>query len=241
MGKALRQRRRSDPLIDAAGIASARPPRRRRRRRGAMTRLRAAVRRSFHASSAGRTLRRGIRTVSTRLYQAFGTTPQGPVRLGLLCCLIAFVTVGAVSSSHFFRTREAARTSDRSDAPSAGQVAWSSSTGADREATPRATAIPSAATLPRPIRAVWVARFHYHDAADIAEIMRNCRAIGANTVLFQVRGEATVAYPSKIEPWSREYDFADPGFDPLAIAIAEARKNDLRIEAWCNVMPGWMR
>ena len=34
------------------------------------------------------------------------------------------------------------------------------------------------------MRAIWVARFHYHDPADIAEIMRACRAIGVNTVLW---------------------------------------------------------
>lgn len=93
--------------------------------------------------------------------------------------------------------------------------------------------------LPDPVRAVWVARFHYEYAEDIATIMANCAKLGANTVLWQVRGEGTVAYPSKIEPWSREYGFRDPGFDPLRVAVEEAHKNGLRIEAWCNVMPGW--
>lgn len=91
----------------------------------------------------------------------------------------------------------------------------------------------------RPIRAVWVARFHYQYPEDIRTILANCKALGFNTVLWQVRGEATVAYPSRIEPWSREYGFADPGFDPLRIAVDEAHKLGLRIEAWVNVMPGW--
>jgi uncharacterized lipoprotein YddW (UPF0748 family) len=93
--------------------------------------------------------------------------------------------------------------------------------------------------LPRPVRAAWVARFHYRTPANIREIMKNCAAAGFNTVLWQVRGEGTVAYPSSIEPWAREYGHRDPGFDPLAVAVQEAHKHRLRIEAWFNVMPGW--
>ncbi len=89
------------------------------------------------------------------------------------------------------------------------------------------------------MRAIWVARYHYHNPDDIRTIIENCAAIGCDTVLWQVRGEATVAYPSQIEPWSREFGFRDPGFDPLAIAVQEAHRRGLRIEAWCNVMPGW--
>jgi uncharacterized lipoprotein YddW (UPF0748 family) len=93
--------------------------------------------------------------------------------------------------------------------------------------------------LPATVRAIWVARFHYRNADDIRTIIANCAAVGANTVLWQVRGEGTVAYPSRLEPWSREYNFRDPGFDPLAVAVAEAHRHGLRIEAWFNVMPGW--
>lgn len=102
-------------------------------------------------------------------------------------------------------------------------------------AEPRLAPLP----LAQPIRAVWVARFHYDYPEDIVTIMANCAKLGANTVLWQVRGEGTVAYRSKIEPWSREYGFQDPGFDPLRIAVEEAHRNGLRIEAWVNVMPGW--
>lgn len=90
-----------------------------------------------------------------------------------------------------------------------------------------------------PIRAVWVPRFHYRTPDSIAQIMRNIRALGANTVLWQVRGEGTVAYPSRFELWSSEYEHRDPGFDPLKIAVEEAHRNGLKIHAWCNVAPGW--
>jgi len=96
-----------------------------------------------------------------------------------------------------------------------------------------------AAPMPSPVRAVWVARFHYRFPDDIRTIMRNCARDGFNTVLWQVRGEGTVQYPSRLEPWSAEYGYRDPGFDPLQIAIQEAHRYGLRIEAWVNVMPGW--
>jgi len=93
--------------------------------------------------------------------------------------------------------------------------------------------------LPAAVRAVWVARFHYRHPDDIRTIIRNCAADGFNTVLWQVRGNGTVAYRSQLEPWSEEYDHHDPGFDPLALAIEQAHQRGLRLEAWVNVMPGW--
>jgi uncharacterized lipoprotein YddW (UPF0748 family) len=93
--------------------------------------------------------------------------------------------------------------------------------------------------MPSPVKGVWVARFHYHFPDDIRTIMRNCARLGLNTVLWQVRGNGTVACRSRIEPWSAEYGHRDPGFDPLRIAVDEAHKNGLRIEAWVNAMPGW--
>lgn len=103
-------------------------------------------------------------------------------------------------------------------------------------ATPRR---PTPMTMPTPVKAVWVARFHYRHPEDIRAIMRACARDGFNTVIWQMRGSGTVAYPSKIEPWSREYGHRDPGFDPLQVAVDAAHENGLRIEAWINVMPGW--
>lgn len=90
-----------------------------------------------------------------------------------------------------------------------------------------------------PVRGVWVARFQYRYADDVREIVRNCAEMGCNTIFWQVRGAGTVAYPSKLEPWSQELDYADPGFDPLALAVQESHRQGLRIEAWVNVLPGW--
>lgn len=89
------------------------------------------------------------------------------------------------------------------------------------------------------IRAIWVTRWDYKSPADIQTIMENCRSAGFNTVLFQVRGNGTAFYRSKIEPWADELGGRDPGFDPLAVACREAHRRDLSLHAWVNVIPGW--
>jgi uncharacterized lipoprotein YddW (UPF0748 family) len=93
--------------------------------------------------------------------------------------------------------------------------------------------------LGAPVRAIWVARFHYRYEDDVRIILRNCAQLGMTTVLWQVRGEGTVQYPSTFEPWSEEFRYKDPGFDPLAVAVQEAQRLGLRIEPWINIMPGW--
>ncbi|MCX7842090.1 MAG: family 10 glycosylhydrolase [Clostridia bacterium] len=58
-----------------------------------------------------------------------------------------------------------------------------------------------------------------------------------NAVFFQVSPEADAFYKSNIVPWSRYLTGTfgkDPGFDPLAFAIEEARKRNLEIHAWFN-------
>lgn len=95
-------------------------------------------------------------------------------------------------------------------------------------------------------RALWVTRWDFKNEADVSRIFENAKNLGASHVLFQIRGNATVAYPSKIEPWAWELTGndsrttgLDPGWDPLAAAIREAQKNKLEIHAWMNVFPGW--
>ena len=90
-----------------------------------------------------------------------------------------------------------------------------------------------------PTKAVWVTRFDFKSAADVTAIMENCQQAGFNTVVFQVRGNGTVFYPSKIEPWSEQFNFTSPGFDPLAVACREAHSRGLQLHAWLNVVPAW--
>jgi uncharacterized lipoprotein YddW (UPF0748 family) len=93
--------------------------------------------------------------------------------------------------------------------------------------------------IARGIRGIWVTRMDYKTAEDITAIMENCRQAGFNHVLFQVRGNGTVFYPSRIEPWAEQFGFQSPGFDPLALACREAHARGLTLHAWVNVMPGW--
>lgn len=104
------------------------------------------------------------------------------------------------------------------------------------------TTKPKVSAPPRdtgPIRAVWVTRWDYKSPSDISQIMHNCKRAGFNTVLFQVRGNGTVCYDSRIEPWAKEMGGSDPGFDPLAMACREAHRRGMFLHAWANVMPGW--
>lgn len=93
--------------------------------------------------------------------------------------------------------------------------------------------------ISQPIRAIWVTRWDYKKADDIPRIMENCAKAGFNTVLFQVRGNGTAFYKSHKEPWAEEFDFKDPGYDPLERACNEAHDRGLQLHAWVNVMPAW--
>jgi len=95
------------------------------------------------------------------------------------------------------------------------------------------------ARVNEPVRAVWVTRWDFKKAEDIPTIMKNCADAGFNAVLFQVRGNGTAFYDSPYEPWAEEFDFKDPGFDPLEVACREAKAKNLDLHAWINVMPGW--
>jgi uncharacterized lipoprotein YddW (UPF0748 family) len=101
------------------------------------------------------------------------------------------------------------------------------------------TGCQSAPKVLDPMRAVWVTRSDYRTADDIDRVMDNCAQAGFNAVIFQVRGNGTVFYPSDIEPWAEQYDYQDPGYDPLDHAIDQARARDMELHAWVNVMPAW--
>lgn len=90
-----------------------------------------------------------------------------------------------------------------------------------------------------PPRAVWVVRRTYSSPREIADLMEDIRQAGLNTVLFQVRGNATAWYRSDIEPFAYEYRDGDPGFDPLQVACEEAHLRGLSLHAWVNALPAW--
>ncbi len=93
--------------------------------------------------------------------------------------------------------------------------------------------------VPQPMRAIWVTRGDYRSQDDVDQIIANCADAGFNTVIFQVRGNGTAWYESKLEPWAVELGGTHPGFDPLTRAIEQAREHDVQLHAWVNVMPAW--
>lgn len=119
--------------------------------------------------------------------------------------------------------------------------------------TAPAAAASAAATLPavppREWRAAWVATVANIDwpsrkglsaEAQQAEIRTLCdtaQRIGLNALILQVRPGADALYESSLEPWS-EYltgtQGQHPGYDPLAVWLAEARLRGLELHAWLN-------
>lgn len=91
----------------------------------------------------------------------------------------------------------------------------------------------------RPIRAIWITRWDYRSAEDVKRVVASSADLGFNLLLFQVRGNGTAFYRSSLEPWADELTGMDPGYDPLAVACAEAHRRGVELHAWINVMPAW--
>ena len=106
------------------------------------------------------------------------------------------------------------------------------------------SAVAACKTVPAPparstTRAMWVTRWDFKTKDDVLRIADSCAQLGLNTINFQVRGNATAFYRSKLEPWAEQFDFADPGFDPLATMLEAAHAKGIRVNAWANVTPAW--
>jgi len=109
--------------------------------------------------------------------------------------------------------------------------------------------IDQAPAAPREFRAAWVATVANIDwpsrrglsSAEQQSEMRNLLdravALKLNAIILQVRTSADAIYPSELEPWS-EYlsgtQGVNPGYDPLALWIAEAHQRGLELHAWFN-------
>lgn len=89
-------------------------------------------------------------------------------------------------------------------------------------------------------RCIWIDRWDYRSERDIEVAFDQCQRAGFSAVMFQVRGNGTVYYPSAVESWSEHFGFRDPGFDPLAAAVRAAHTRGLELHAWVNVAPGWI-
>ena len=108
---------------------------------------------------------------------------------------------------------------------------------------------PDPATPKQQLRAEWIASVTNIDwpsrpglSADEqkAELLRwydEAVDLGLNAVVVQVRPTADAFWPSPYEPWSTwltGQQGQDPGYDPLAFAVAEAHKRNLEFHGWFN-------
>ena len=107
----------------------------------------------------------------------------------------------------------------------------------------------------REVRAVWLTtlknldwpRTPGRDSYSIARQKQELRNIldkyqkaNINTVLLQAVDRASAIYPSAIYPWdacvSGRFG-VNPGYDPLAFAIAECHKRGMEVQAWIATLP----
>lgn len=74
--------------------------------------------------------------------------------------------------------------------------------------------------------------------AELIDIFTRASAAGINTIILQVRPATDALYSSALEPWGimlTGTSGKDPGYDPLAFAIAEAHSRGMELHAWVNL------
>lgn len=101
---------------------------------------------------------------------------------------------------------------------------------------------------PREFRAVWVATVFNLDwpkragesaaaqKAELLAILNTAARLRINAVILQIRPNGDALYRSSYEPWSQWLSGpgVNPGYDPLAFAIAEGHRRGVEIHAWFN-------
>jgi uncharacterized lipoprotein YddW (UPF0748 family) len=73
--------------------------------------------------------------------------------------------------------------------------------------------------------------------AELTAILDKAAATGFNTIVLQIRPAADALYSSSLEPWAAWLTGTqgqDPGYDPLAFAVAESHARGLQLHAWIN-------
>ena len=99
------------------------------------------------------------------------------------------------------------------------------SLSAARPSSSRTTSAPEA-------RALWVLRTSLPSPRHIDRLVDDAAAAGLNTLFLQVRGRGDAYFVGSPEPRAPDMSTS---FDPLAHAIARARRAGLRVHAWINV------
>ncbi len=111
---------------------------------------------------------------------------------------------------------------------------------------------PVAFTVPavtREFRGLWIATVANIDwpsrsgltvaqqQTEFSLILDAAEQAGLNAIVLQVRAAGDALFPSTLEPWSRSLtgtQGVDPGYDPLAYAITQARLRGIEVHAWFN-------
>ena len=94
------------------------------------------------------------------------------------------------------------------------------------------------------LRGMWTSRFEWPHADEatckqrIDTIMQQASQANFNAIFFQIRGQMDVFYPSS-EVWSPLIGGVDPGWDPVAYAIAKAHEYGLEFHAYINTHTCW--
>ena len=73
--------------------------------------------------------------------------------------------------------------------------------------------------------------------AELVALLDRAKATGFNAIFLQVRSASDALYASPLEPWAIQLTGTqgkDPGYDPLAFAVAEAHARGLELHAWIN-------
>ncbi|MDN7674891.1 family 10 glycosylhydrolase [Burkholderia oklahomensis] len=73
--------------------------------------------------------------------------------------------------------------------------------------------------------------------AELRAWLDDAVRMNRNAVILQIRPTADAFWPSPFEPWSKYLtgtQGGDPGYDPLAFAVAEAHRRNLELHAWFN-------
>lgn len=92
------------------------------------------------------------------------------------------------------------------------------------------------------MRALWITRFSFSSQEQLEGILDRAAAAGFNTVLVQIRGNGDAYYASTLEPWAQGLTGQlgrDPGWDPLAVAVAHGHALGLQVHAYFNVFSAW--
>lgn len=83
-------------------------------------------------------------------------------------------------------------------------------------------------------RALWVVRFTLTSPEAVRASVLRAKENGFTDLVVQVRGRGDAFYASQWEPRAEELAGQPKEFDPLAMMIAEAHAQGLRVHAWIN-------